>query len=68
MQVEKAQSAILHNLKRRGMELKDFGKSIGQSTRTGYNKYHDPRKITVEDLNLMHVSLTEAMEILGVSE
>ena len=68
MQIEKAQSAILHNLKRRGMELKDFGKSIGQSTRTGYNKYNNPRKITVEDLNLMHVTATEALEILGVME
>lgn len=68
MQVEQAKAGIMHNLIRRGLELKDFGKSIGQSQKTGYNKFHDPKRLTVEDLNLMHVSLTEAMEILGVSE
>jgi hypothetical protein len=66
MQKEVAQAAILHNLKRRGMELKDFGKSIGQSTRTGYNKYNDPKRLTVEDLCLMKATATEIMEIVGV--
>ena len=68
MQVDHARAAILHNLQRRGFELKDFGQSIGMSQKSGYIKFHNPERITVEDLRLMKASVTEVLEIVGVKD
>lgn len=68
MQKEVAQAAILHNLKRRGFELKDFGQSIGMSKKSGYTKFNDPKRLTVEDLCLMKASKTEILEITGCED
>jgi len=65
MKVARAQAAILHNLTRRGLELKDFGRSIGQCQKTGYNKFKNPRMLTVEDLLLMKVNEIELKEIVS---
>jgi hypothetical protein len=50
------------------LKLKDYGKSIGGCEKTGYSRYKNPKTLTVQEINLMHMNFTELKELTGCED
>jgi hypothetical protein len=62
---ELSRVAINVYLAKRSIKKRDFGKRIGATTATGYNKIKDPSRLTVGDLRAMKLTEEELIQIVG---
>lgn len=60
-----AQGVIEEWIKDKGIKKRDFGRAIGMAQQAGYVRYHNPSRLSVEDLRNMKLTEREILQIVN---